>query len=121
MPQRATLADRATCNSLRALAGDPEGHGDDQEPVRIRRASPRIAEDPPLQLHRRPTAEWTSRQLVEGPRRQRRAGVTYLIRDRDGNYGELFQAKVDALGLADLVTPKASPWCNGIAEGLASS
>ena len=39
-----------------------------------------------------------------------------LIRDRDGIYGEIFRRKVSALGLQDVVTPRASPWCNGFAE-----
>jgi transposase InsO family protein len=42
--------------------------------------------------------------------------VTHLLRDRDGVYGNAFQHKVKALGLTDVVTPKASPWCNGFAE-----
>jgi len=28
----------------------------------------------------------------------------------------VFQRKVKALGLTDIVTPKASPWCNGFVE-----
>ena len=42
--------------------------------------------------------------------------VTHLIRDRDSIYGDIFQRKVAALGVEDVVTPKASPWCNGFAE-----
>jgi hypothetical protein len=42
--------------------------------------------------------------------------VLHLIRDRDGIYGNVFRRKVVALGLEDVVTPKASPWCNGFAE-----
>ncbi|GJM22512.1 MAG: hypothetical protein DHS20C15_24270 [Planctomycetota bacterium] len=39
-----------------------------------------------------------------------------MLRDRDGIYGHVFQRKVKALGLTDIITPKASPWCNGFAE-----
>jgi len=63
-----------------------------------------------------PSAEWTTQQLVEALGGDAALEATHLIRDRDGIYGHAFQRKVKALGLADIVTPKASPWCNGFAE-----
>jgi hypothetical protein len=63
-----------------------------------------------------PTAEWTAQQLIEALGDEDVPEATHLIRDRDGIYGHLFQRRVVALGPLDVVTPKASPWCNGIAE-----
>lgn len=62
-----------------------------------------------------PTSEWTANQLVAalGPDAPE---LTHLIRDRDSIFGDVFQRKVKALGLMDVVTPRASPWCNGFAE-----
>ena len=57
-----------------------------------------------------------AQQLVEALGEDDIPEARHLIRDRDGTYGEVFRAKVDALGLRDVVTPKASPWCNGFAE-----
>jgi hypothetical protein len=57
-----------------------------------------------------PTAEWTAQQLVEALGDEDAPGVTHLIRDRDGIYGDVFRRKVISLGLQDVVTPKASPW-----------
>ena len=42
--------------------------------------------------------------------------VRYLVRDRDRIFGEEFQRKATALGLEQVVTPRASPWCNGFCE-----
>ena len=62
-----------------------------------------------------PTAEWAGQQLVEalGPDAP---DVQYLVRDRDRIFGEEFQRKATALGLEQVVTPKASPWSNGFCE-----
>jgi transposase InsO family protein len=68
-----------------------------------------------------PTAEWTAQQLVEALGDVAAPEVTHLIRDRNGIYGEVFQRKVNALGLTDVVTPKAGPWCNGFAERVIGS
>jgi transposase InsO family protein len=56
---------------------------------------------------------WDFREAQLGPDAPE---VTHLIRDRDSIFGDVFQRKVNALGIADVVTPKASPWCNGFAE-----
>jgi transposase InsO family protein len=63
-----------------------------------------------------PTAEWTGQQLVEALGDEDAPVVTHLVRDRDSIFGDVFQRKVTAFGIEDVVTPKASPWCNGIAE-----
>jgi hypothetical protein len=61
-----------------------------------------------------PTAEWIANQLTEAcgweqiPR--------YLIRDRDGAYGEIFQRRVRSIGIRDRPTSPRSPWQNACAE-----
>src|ERR1700692_2677842 len=57
-----------------------------------------------------PTAEWIANQLTEAcgweqiPR--------YLIRDRDGAYGEIFIRRVRSIGIRDRPTSPRSPWQN---------
>ena len=56
------------------------------------------------------TAEWTARQLLEAfpwdsaPR--------YLLRDRDGCYGEKFHEATQWLGIREVLTAAKSPWQN---------
>ena len=66
-----------------------------------------------------PTAEWIANQLTEAcgweqtPR--------YLIRDRDGAYGEIFVRRVRSIGIRDRPTSARSPWQNAYAERLIGS
>jgi transposase InsO family protein len=66
-----------------------------------------------------PTADWIARQISEAfpwdtaPR--------YLIRDRDGAYGEMFRRRVSAMGIRDRPTAPRSPWQNGHVERLVGS
>ena len=66
-----------------------------------------------------PNAEWIARQLTEAcgwneaPR--------YLIRDRDGAYGEIFIRRLEAMGIRDRPSSARSPWQNGHAERLIGS
>jgi len=66
-----------------------------------------------------PTAEWTARQLLEafpwdsGPR--------YLLRDRDGSYGEKFCEAANWLGIQEVRTAPQSPWQNAYVERLIGS
>lgn len=66
-----------------------------------------------------PTSEWTARQLLEAfpwdsaPR--------YLLRDRDGVYGEKFQETATWLGIREVPTAPQSPWQNPYAERLIGS
>jgi transposase InsO family protein len=66
-----------------------------------------------------PTAEWIANQLTEScgweqiPR--------YLIRDRDGAYGEIFIRRVRSIGIRDRPTSARSPWQNAYAERLIGS
>ena len=66
-----------------------------------------------------PTAEWIANQLTEAcgweqiPR--------YLVRDRDGAYGEIFIRRVRSIGIRDRPTSPRSPWQNAYAELLIGS
>jgi hypothetical protein len=57
---------------------------------------------------RNPTAAWLSRQVTEAfpwdtaPR--------FLLRDRDGSYGSAFSERVEAMGIAEVITAPRSPW-----------
>jgi putative transposase len=61
-----------------------------------------------------PTAAWTGQQMVEAF--PWAAGARYVIRDRDGIYGEAFRQRVKSLGLQEVLTAAQSPWQNGYAE-----
>jgi transposase InsO family protein len=66
-----------------------------------------------------PTTEWTTQQIVEAfpwdsaPR--------YLLRDRDGVYGQVFRRRVAGLGIEEIVTAPQSPWQNPFAERVIGS
>jgi len=66
-----------------------------------------------------PTAEWTAQQIVEAfpddesPR--------FLIRDRDGIYGNVFKQRVSNMGIKEVPTAPQSPWQNPYAERLIGS
>jgi transposase InsO family protein len=66
-----------------------------------------------------PNADWIARQLteaccwMEAPR--------YVVRDRDGAYGEAFIRRLKAMGIRDRPTAARSPWQNGYAERLIGS
>ena len=63
-----------------------------------------------------PTAEWTTRQLLEAfpwdsaPR--------YLLRDRDACYGKEFHEATGWLGIREVLTAPRSPWQNPYVERL---
>ena len=66
-----------------------------------------------------PGAAWTAQQRVEAfpwdtaPR--------YLLRDRDGVYGNAFRQRVRAMGITEVLTAPQSPWQNPYAERLIGS
>jgi transposase InsO family protein len=66
-----------------------------------------------------PTADWVAQQIREAfpwntaPR--------YLIRDRDGAYGQSFRSTVMAVGVEEVVTAPRSPWQNPYVERLIGS
>ena len=66
-----------------------------------------------------PTAVWTSQQIVEAfpddtaPR--------FLIRDRDGIYGNAFQHRIKNMGIEEVICAPQSPWHNPYCERLVGS
>ena len=66
-----------------------------------------------------PTAEWIARQLTEACGWDQ--PPKYLIRDRDGAYGDVFKRRLRAMGIRDKPTAPRSPWQNGHCERLIGS
>ena len=66
-----------------------------------------------------PSAEWTSQQIVNAfpyekvPR--------FLIRDRDGIYGDYFTKRVESMGIEEVPTAPRSPWQNPYCERVIGS
>ena len=66
-----------------------------------------------------PTAEWIARQITEAfPWNE---APRYLIRDRDGIYGNVVRRRVRAMGIRDKPISAGSPWQNCFAERLIGS
>ena len=66
-----------------------------------------------------PTAEWTAQQVVEAfPDEE---APRFLIRDRDGIYGQFFRERVKHMGIEEVVCARRSPWQNPYAERLIGS
>src|SRR2546430_4770792 len=65
-----------------------------------------------------PTAEWTTRtrQLLQAFPWE--SGPRYLLRDRDGCYGEEFHEATGWLGIREVLTAPQSPWQNPYVERL---
>jgi hypothetical protein len=66
-----------------------------------------------------PNAEWIANQLTEACGWEQ--APRYLIRDRDGAYGEIFIRRLRSMGIRDRPTSPRSPWQNGYAERLIGS
>jgi transposase InsO family protein len=66
-----------------------------------------------------PTAEWIAHQLTEACGWEQ--PPKYLIRDRDGAYGDVFKRRLCAMGIRDKPTGPRSPWQNGHCERLIGS
>ena len=66
-----------------------------------------------------PTAEWTSQQIIEAFPEDN--APRFLIRDRDGIYGNAFQQRVHNMGIEEVLTTPQSPWQNPYVERLIGS
>src|SRR6202021_2417315 len=66
-----------------------------------------------------PTAEWIANQVTQACGWEQ--APCYLIRDRDGAYGEVFIRRLRSIGIRDRPTSPRSPWQNGYAERLIGS
>ena len=85
--------------------------------VRIRRAGPPTP-DPPCNVTGHPTAAWTAHLRNAFPWD---TAPGFLLRDRDGTYGEEFRACLDAMGIDEVLTAPRSPWQNPYVERLIGS
>ncbi len=66
-----------------------------------------------------PTGEWTAQQLREAfPFEE---FPKYLLRDRDGTYGDDFRSQMKAMGIEEVLTAPRSPWQNPYVERLLGS
>jgi transposase InsO family protein len=72
-----------------------------------------------LSVTTNPNAEWIARQLTEACGWQE--APRYIVRDRDGAYGEVFLRRLTAMGIRDRPTAARSPWQNGYAERVIGS
>jgi transposase InsO family protein len=66
-----------------------------------------------------PSAEWLARQLTEACGWERTP--SYIVRDRDRVYGEIFTRRLRTMGIRDRPIAPRSPWQNGYAERLIGS
>jgi transposase InsO family protein len=66
-----------------------------------------------------PTAHWTAQQIVDAF--PDHCAPLYLLRDRDGVYGHVFQHRVKGMGIAELLTAPQSPRQNPFAERVIGS
>ncbi len=66
-----------------------------------------------------PTADWVAEQIREAFPWD--TAPQYLIRDRDGAYGQSFRSTVMAMGVEEVVTAPRSPWQNPYVERLIGS
>jgi transposase InsO family protein len=72
-----------------------------------------------LSVTKHPTAEWIARQITDAfPWDD---APDYMIRDRDGCYGQAVTKRLAAMGIRDHPIAARSPWQNGHAERLIGS
>jgi transposase InsO family protein len=72
-----------------------------------------------LEVTTNPTAEWIANQITEACGWEQ--APCYLIRNRDGAYGEIFVRRVRSIGIRDRPTSPRSPWQNAYAQRLIGS
>jgi putative transposase len=66
-----------------------------------------------------PTSTWIARQVVEPFPFD--AAPRYLLRDRDGKYGDKYRRRVHSLGIDEVVIAPRSPWQNPFVESVIGS
>jgi putative transposase len=66
-----------------------------------------------------PTSQWVGQQVVEAFADTDAA--RYLVRDRDGAYGDEFRRRVQSLGTQEILIAPRSPWQNAFVERLIGS
>ena len=66
-----------------------------------------------------PTAQWAAQQIIEAfPYNQ---SSRFLLGDRDGTYGELFQDRVKHMGIEEVLISPRAPWQNPYVERIIGS
>jgi putative transposase len=66
-----------------------------------------------------PAAAWTAHQLVESFPDE--TAHTYLLRDRDAIYGDVFVRRLKGLGMSEVLIAPRAPWQNPFAERVIGS
>jgi transposase InsO family protein len=66
-----------------------------------------------------PTAQWAAQQIVEAFPFE--TAPRYLVRDRDGIYGDRFRRRVHSLGIEEVLIAPRSPWQSPYVERLIGS
>ena len=66
-----------------------------------------------------PTAEWTAQQIVEAFPFD--SASHDLLHDRDSIYGKRFRARVNSLGIEEVISAPRSPWQNPYVERIIGS
>jgi transposase InsO family protein len=66
-----------------------------------------------------PTAQWTAQQIVEAFPWE--TAPRYLLRDRDGIYGEHVQQRIKNMGIEEVQIAPRSPWQNPYCERVIGS
>ena len=66
-----------------------------------------------------PNAVWTGQQIVEAFPWD--TAPKYLLRDRDGKFGEAFIHRVESMGIEQVLTAARSPWQNPYIERVIGS
>ena len=66
-----------------------------------------------------PTAFWTAQPMIEAF--PGNTAPRYLLRDRDGFYGNYFRDRVEGMGIKEVLTAPRSPWQNPFVERLIGS
>jgi len=65
-----------------------------------------------------PTAVWAAQQIIEAFPED--TAQHYMVRDRDGIYGEYFKARVEGIGIEQIRISPRSPWQNCYVERIGS-
>ena len=66
-----------------------------------------------------PTAEWTAQQIVQAFPWD--TSPKYLLRDRDGIYGDVFKERIKRMGIEQLLISFRSPWQSPFVERVIGS
>jgi transposase InsO family protein len=66
-----------------------------------------------------PTAIWAAQQIIEAFPEDR--APQFMVRDRDGIYGEFFRARVEGMSIEEIRIAPRSPWQNCYVERMIGS